>query len=288
MSRRVLEAFAAALLLVEPAGAVRPRKKIRRPTPAPVVSVMPGRDVEARVAAEVARAEEILNELTPRNALDSAYLVSAIYYHDGIFDRFSKDRAEADPADRVVAHITALLTPERKQAYIGLLRTMAQTQVWDAAPRFALPVSWSDPQSKRGRRRWHPPNHKNAIDVFVREGSPVVAAGGGLVVLAEGNWMADEPFSTSSLRGGNAVIIFDPREKRFYRYCHLEKVLVEAGAVVETGRQIGTVGHTGFNASRPGHGGHLHFEINGVEGGAVRSFTDRQLREWLAARAKGL
>lgn len=278
----------AALLLLQPAWAVRPRKKARhRPAPAPVLAVTPGRDIETEVIAEVARAENILNELTPDNALDSPYLISAVYYHDGIFDRFAHDRAEADPADRVVAHITRLLTPERKRAYVDMLRAIARSHPSDAPHRFALPVSWTDPRSKRGRRRWRAQTHKNAIDLFAPEGSPVYAAAAGLVVLAEGNWEPDQPFSTSSMRGGNAVIVFDRAENRFYRYCHLEKVLVQTGAAVEAGRQIGVVGHTGFNASRPGHGGHLHFEINEYDGGIVRAFTDKQLRAWLSLRSSG-
>jgi len=275
------------LLLLQPAWAARTKKKPRhRPVPAPVVAVTPGRGIETQVVAEVARAENILDELRPDNALDSPYLLSAVYYHDGIFDRFSRDRAEADPADRVVAHIARLLTPERKRACINLLCAIARAQTAESPPRFALPVAWSEPQDKRGRRRWGPQNHKNAIDLFVKEGSPVYAAAAGLIVLAEGNWNLDQPFSTSSLRGGNAVIVFDPRENRFYRYCHLEKVLVQPGALVEAGSQIGVVGHTGFNASQPGHGGHLHFEINQYDGGTVRALTDKQLRAWLSARSK--
>jgi murein DD-endopeptidase MepM/ murein hydrolase activator NlpD len=277
--------IAAVLLLLEPAGAVRARKKPRRPAPAPAVAVTPGRDIETQIVAESARAENILNELRPDNVLDSPYLVSAIYYHDGIFDRFTLDRAEADPADRVVAHITRLLTPERKHAYVDLLRALARSQMAPSPPHFVLPVTWSEAQAKRGRWRWGLQNHKNAIDLFVKEGSPVYAAAGGLVVLPEGNWSADQPFSTSSLRGGNAVIVFDPSENRFYRYCHLERVMVGPGAFVEAGRQIGIVGHTGFNASRPGHGGHLHFEINQYEGGAVAALTDKELRAWLSARS---
>ena len=110
---------------------------------------------------------------------------------------------------------------------------------------------------------------------------PVYSASAGIVVLAEGNWKPDQPFSTSSIRGGNSVIVFDPAENRFYRYCHLEKVLVIARTPVEAGQQIGAVGHTGFNASRPGHGGHLHFEINQYEDGTVHALTDKQLRAWL-------
>ena len=31
---------------------------------------------------------------------------------------------------------------------------------------------------------------------------------------------------------------------------------------ITAGVKIGTVGHSGTNASKPGHGEHLHFEIN--------------------------
>src|ERR1035438_3555306 len=103
------------------------------------MTVTPGRDIETQIFAESARAENILNELRPDNILDSPYLVSAIYYHDGIFDRFTVDRAEADPADRVVAHITRLLTAERKHAYVDLLRALARSQMAPSQPRFVLP-----------------------------------------------------------------------------------------------------------------------------------------------------
>jgi murein DD-endopeptidase MepM/ murein hydrolase activator NlpD len=109
----------------------------------------------------------------------------------------------------------------------------------------------------------HSPNvHPFAIDLFVNEGSAVRSAWRGLVVLAEGGWRPLEWFSTSSVRGGNAVIVFDAGANRFYRYAHLESIYVSAGDFVEPGDQIGAVGHTGFNAARKGHGRHLHFEIN--------------------------
>jgi murein DD-endopeptidase MepM/ murein hydrolase activator NlpD len=275
----------AASMMGEPCWAARAKskhkKRSRRPTPAPRVEVTPGLDIEKEIVAEIARAENILDELRPDNALDSAYLISAIYYHDGLLDKFPEDRPQADPASRVVAHIARVLTAERRQSYVALLHAICGRQGSESS-RLVLPVAWAEPQGKRKRRRWIPRNHKNAIDLFAPEGASVFAASGGLVLLAEGGWQSDQPFSTSSLRGGNAVIVFNPAENRFYRYCHLEKVLVRAGTQVEAGHTIGAVGHTGFNASRPGHGGHLHFEINQYDGRTVHALDDKQLRAWLA------
>jgi murein DD-endopeptidase MepM/ murein hydrolase activator NlpD len=57
------------------------------------------------------------------------------------------------------------------------------------------------------------------------------------------------------------VIVFNYLKKEFYRYAHLGKITVSPGDLVMEGDKLGTVGHTG-NASRIGHGHHLHFEIH--------------------------
>ena len=244
--------------------------------------VIPGPDIEERVFTECDRAEDILSDLSRDNALASPYLVSAVYYHDGLLERVRVDRPDADPASRIIAYIDRLLTPERKCSYIDLLRRISTGA--GLPPRYALPVPYSEPTTRRGRRRWRQRTHQNAVDIFVPEGSPVYSASSGVVVLAESGWDPDVPLSTSSRRGGNAVIVFDGAQ-RFYRYCHLDQVLVRPGALVEAGGQIGSVGHTGFNASRPGHGGHLHFEINEYDGRTVRALDDKQLRAWLRKTA---
>jgi murein DD-endopeptidase MepM/ murein hydrolase activator NlpD len=137
-------------------------------------------------------------------------------------------------------------------------------------------VGW---ETGKRRRRRQP--HPNALDLFVPEGTPVHSTTNGLVMLAEGSWTEDDPFSTSSLRGGNSVIVFAPNENRFYRYCHLETVDVAAGSVVEAGQQIGSVGHSGCNASKKGHGRHLHFEVNEIDGRGVRALDKNQLQALL-------
>jgi murein DD-endopeptidase MepM/ murein hydrolase activator NlpD len=140
-----------------------------------------------------------------------------------------------------------------------------------------LPVE--DPQPGRKRRRRQP--HPYVLDLFVAEGSVVHSVERGIVILAEGGWKEEDPFSTSSMRGGNTVIVFSPDHARFYRYCHLEAVTVAAGMPVEAGDDIGQVGHTGFNASRKGHGRHLHFEVNEFDGQRVLALNKNQLQAFL-------
>jgi murein DD-endopeptidase MepM/ murein hydrolase activator NlpD len=124
-------------------------------------------------------------------------------------------------------------------------------------------------------------SHRYAIDLFAHEGAPVYAVSRGMVVLADRNWNPASLFSTTSRKGGNAVIVFDPDRDRFYRYCHMSTVQVAAGAPVAAGQVIGSVGHSGLNAARPGHGGHLHFETNEYLEGHVRAIDYRGLRTML-------
>ncbi len=103
------------------------------------------------------------------------------------------------------------------------------------------------------------------------------------MVLAESGWVAGDWFSTSTVRGGNTVIVFDPDQTRFLRYAHLKKALVTTGLLIEAGEEIGRVGHTGFNASRAGHGHHLHFEINEFLNGTVTALPHEELEALLEA-----
>ncbi len=91
----------------------------------------------------------------------------------------------------------------------------------------------------------NPPRRHNGIDIATDEGTPVVAAGSGIVRLSE-----------FLLSGGNTVII-DHGLNLSSTYMHLETISVKKGQPVERGKQIGTVGMTGY-ASGP----HLHWEVN--------------------------
>ncbi len=260
----------------------RKRQKKRRRAPEPVIKVVPSAAIETRISAEVAKADRILRGLTPCNFLESPYLASAIYYHDGLFDAFDENKPTADPADRVVAHIARRLAPATKRAYVALLADACASCYSELdMDRFVVPVPYETPLgSGRGV-------HPSAIDLFVPEATPVRSASRGLVILAESGWQSGDWFSTSTVRGGNTVIIFNPDTNQFFRYAHLERAQTAAGSFVEAGDCLGFTGHTGFNANRKGHGRHLHFEINAFHGGVTTATPHDDLQALLeAASAK--
>ena len=246
----------------------------RRPVSRPAsLDVVPGAEVDARVADEVAKARRILEDLTTSNVLASPYLVSAFYYHDGFLNDFPVDRNSASPERRIIGQIGNLLTSEVKARFVRLLHELWSRSDAPGPIRYAEPVAY---RAVSGRR-----SHRYAIDLFAPEGTPVIAVSRGVVVLADGDWSPENLFSTTSRKGGNSVIVFDPDRDRFYRYCHLSYVKASSGDLVAAGERLGDVGHSGLNASRAGHGRHLHFETNEYNDGQVRAFSYQQLRTML-------
>jgi murein DD-endopeptidase MepM/ murein hydrolase activator NlpD len=95
-----------------------------------------------------------------------------------------------------------------------------------------------DPLRKRRVRR------HNGVDLVARRGSPVHAAGAGLVVRA------------GRLGGYGRVVYVDHGGGLQTRYAHLQKILVEEGTFVTAGTLVGEVGSSGRTT-----GPHLHFEV---------------------------
>ncbi len=119
----------------------RHRKRHTR-EPEPRIRVKPSVENEARIALEVAKARQILRVLTPENLFLSPYLVSAIYYHDGLLDGFNANQTDADPADRIVAHIAESLGPQTKTVFIERLRECCAWSFSELGPgRFMNPVA---------------------------------------------------------------------------------------------------------------------------------------------------
>jgi murein DD-endopeptidase MepM/ murein hydrolase activator NlpD len=244
----------------------------RHPVSRPVSEdVQPTAEIDAHVADEVAKAGKVLAGLDTNSLFDNPYLVSAIYYHDGFLTDFPADRTSADPERRIIGQISRMLSPEQKAGFVHMLHETWLNSKPVGTARFAVPVTY---KTSGG-------GHRYAIDLFAAEGAGVKSVSRGIVVLADRGWSREDLFSTTSRKGGNAVIVFDPDRDRFYRYCHLSAVHVYAGEIVETGQIVGNVGHTGLNASQAGHGGHLHFEVNEYLAGHVRALNSRQLRTML-------
>jgi murein DD-endopeptidase MepM/ murein hydrolase activator NlpD len=82
-----------------------------------------------------------------------------------------------------------------------------------------------------------------AIDIAAARGTPIKAAGAGVVILARYYGLAGRTVFID--HGGGLTTL----------YFHMDKILVNVGQTVFTGDQIGTVGNTGRST-----GPHLHFE----------------------------
>ncbi len=89
-----------------------------------------------------------------------------------------------------------------------------------------------------------PTSYHGGVDYGAEAGTPVLAAGGGRVVLAE-----------ELIVRGNAVIIHHGWGV-YSGYYHLSEIEVEAGQAVKRGDAIGKVGSSGLST-----GAHLHWEI---------------------------
>lgn len=124
------------------------------------------------------------------------------------------------------------------------------------ATGFFLPETLIVPVKGASKADWSPKSfgyfpwgksgvHKG-IDIFAKEGVPVVAACSGVVVNA-----------TETPDGGKVISILGPKWRVHY-YAHLNSVGVKAGDLVSQRMEIGTVGTTG---NAVGKDPHLHYSI---------------------------
>lgn len=113
-----------------------------------------------------------------------------------------------------------------------------------------IPVKGASPRDWNHHTFWHHPWGKSGvhkgIDIFAREGTPVLAASSGVVI-----------FAGTSGDGGNVVAVLGPKWRVHY-YAHLREIEAGIGAMVTRGARIGTVGTTGNAAGKPPH---LHYAI---------------------------
>lgn len=112
-----------------------------------------------------------------------------------------------------------------------------------------IPVKGASKADWNHNTFWHPWGksgvHKG-IDIFAKEGTPVVAASSGMVIYA-GNIS----------QGGNIVSILGPKWRIHY-YAHLKEISVPSLKYITRGEIIGTVGTTGNAVGKPPH---LHYSI---------------------------
>lgn len=121
---------------------------------------------------------------------------------------------------------------------------------------FVLPEQLRIPVQGASKQDWHPDTfwyepwgksgvHKG-IDIFAREGTPVIASSGGLVIYS-GEWGI----------GGKVLLVLGPKWRIHY-YAHLQDFATHWGTFVRRGEQVAQVGHTGNAQGKPAH---LHYAI---------------------------
>ena len=138
-------------------------------------------------------------------------------------------------------------------------KTIALTILLIFASGFVLPEQHVMPVFGATANDWHPKSfwyypwgnnrvHKG-VDVFAKEGTPVVASTQGLVL-----------FSGNIAMGGNVVYMLGAKW-RFHYFAHLQTTQANSFSWVKAGQHIGTVGSTG-NAK--GKAPHLHYSIKSL------------------------
>lgn len=96
------------------------------------------------------------------------------------------------------------------------------------------------------------------IDIMAPEGTPIVAAADGVVVLVLERFM-------HGLRGYGRLIVIGHPGNRWTLYAHLARADVRAGMRVRAGDRIGAVGKTAWRTAAMEEfvesGAHLHYEV---------------------------
>jgi hypothetical protein len=225
----------------------------------------------AFVQNEIMRGSDLLMAKDAEKILGDPYLASMMYYSEPFLEKVRQGKIRIRPQDNVMLGLAPFITPAVRKRYITELCARPHESLNnDLVP----PLDHYVPLVPNCRSC-----HPDAIDLFTEEGSAVKSMTAGIVVLAEEGWQPRRPFAVTSPEGGNEVIVFDPGQERFYRYCHLRSISVKTRDIVRAGQVIGVVGHTGISASLPDHGKHLHLEINQYDQrtGTNRPFTRSQL-----------
>ena len=120
-------------------------------------------------------------------------------------------------------------------------------------------VNWPVANYRYGGTELSPGVTHTGVDIPALAGTPVLAAGPGIVTWAGWGLFSNSPDNVKDPYGIAVAIRHDfgYRGKPLYTvYAHMQDVNVAVGQWVDTGTQIGLVGDTGYTT-----GPHLHFEL---------------------------
>lgn len=228
------------------------------------------------IDSNVDNIKEIIKEAKYQEVINNPYLLSSLYYSQKFLKHISNEANQKNMATKIIGPIVEDLNPEFKLGVIDHFKKLSQ----ELEQEKGVEMSELEVMPLKSIDYGHGIGHNDAIDLYIEEGSSISAMSDGLVVLAETGWSSDNEAGTSSYLGGNTIITYNYKTNEFMRYAHLEEVNVKPGEMIKAGDDLGKVGHTGMNACKPGHGGHLHLEINQVnEDGSSQFVYNKQLQE---------
>ena len=141
-----------------------------------------------------------------------------------------------------------MIIKQRKHLWLTILVLLLIYSLWPQHP--VIPVQGATSRDWNARSFWFEPwgvsgVHKG-IDIFAREGAPIISPVPGIVV-----------FTGHLPRGGNVLVLLTTQWRVHY-FAHLKNIDATLGQPVSTGEVLGTVGTTGNAAGKPAH---LHYSV---------------------------
>jgi len=142
---------------------------------------------------------------------------------------------------------------------------------------YSLPVdedaNWTVGQTFHGDFSHNDEQNRYAVDLIVPEGTPVLAARGGTVVLAESGYGEGSLDRKQDVARANQVMILhDDGSMAVYAHLLQSSVTVQAGDRVSVGQQIALSGNSGYTS-----GPHLHFCVQVNTGMQLSSIPFRMV-----------
>lgn len=166
------------------------------------------------------------------------------------------------------------LAPGRASFRLALNATPGDPAARAEDVTYALPLGpgrWRIDQGFGGSFSHTDPQSLHAIDINVPEGTPVLAARGGVVMHVEddfeGAGLDREKFAG---RANHVRILHSDGTMAVYAHLQPETVRVRQGQRVSVGQRLGASGNTGFST-----GPHLHFAIQVNRGMVLESIPFR-------------
>lgn len=151
-------------------------------------------------------------------------------------------------------------------AMIGDPNAPARDGVAYAVP-FYPGTKFSLDQGFGGEHSHHEPESRHSLDLGVPEGTPVIAARGGVVMQVEEDFRASGSDAKRYGDRSNYVrVLHDDGSMALYAHLAPRTILFRPGDRIRTGNFLAKSGNTGFST-----GPHLHFSVQKNVGFALRS-----------------